>query len=144
MNETKDPPDEWTVVGSRKGFKKYITPDLAELNADMDRFLNQKDTALNEASSVIFQRFFAAGPKWLEVARKMEQLDADLAFAHFGKSLEVQCFPEFVDAEGCLEIKQGRHPTIMIEVNLKTNLDFIHPVNEKWGRFLMTAKIETI
>lgn len=116
VKETVDTPEEWTVIGSRKGFKKYITPKLAELNADMDRYKNQKDIALHEASSVIFHRFYAAGIKWLMVARRMEQLDADIALANYGRSLDQYCFPEFTDECGVLEIFQGRHPTIMIEL----------------------------
>ena len=116
--ETKDSvnvPDEWTVMGGRKGHKKYTTPELAELNADMDRFLNQKDVALHESSSVIFQKFYSTGKDWLDVAKRMDQLDADIALAQYGKSLDVFCFPEFVDGQGELEIIQGKHPTVNME-----------------------------
>jgi len=115
VKESVNVPDEWTVIGARKGFKKYITDELATLNADMDRYLNQKDIALHEASSVIFHRFCKAGPQWLKVAKRMEQLDADIALATYGKSLEQYCFPEFTDETGVMEITQGKHPTITLE-----------------------------
>ena len=59
-----------------------------------------------------------------KVTRRIEQLDADIAFANFGKTLESFCFPEFVEESGILEITQGKHPTVNIENFIPNDVTF--------------------
>lgn len=88
--EKKKVPSNWTIQGSKKGYKNYITPDLTELNATMERFLKQKDFALKASSSIVFHRFFADAEKWRTIVNVVNRLDVRLALAKYSSSLEVR------------------------------------------------------
>ena len=97
VRDTVKAPHEWTSIGLTKGFKKYQAPELDDLNKEMDRYINLKDMALSEASSVIFGEFYKTSDRWLEIVRMIDELDALISFANYGHTIEERCFPEVLD-----------------------------------------------
>jgi DNA mismatch repair protein MSH6 len=97
VRDTVKAPNEWTSIGLTKGFKKYQAPELDDLNKEMDRYVNLKDMALSEASSVIFGEFYKTSNRWLAIVKMIDELDALISFANYGHTIEERCFPEVFD-----------------------------------------------
>ena len=83
VRENTKVPSHWLVQGKKKGFKRFINDELEVLNADMERYLKEKDFALNESSAIIFKQFFDASEQWRAIVKAINKVDVRLAFASY-------------------------------------------------------------
>ena len=83
VRENTTVPSHWLVQGKKKGFKRFINDELEVLNADMERYLKEKDFALNESSAIIFKQFFDANDQWRSIVQSVNKVDVRLALANY-------------------------------------------------------------
>ena len=49
----------------------------------MERYLKEKDFALNESSAIIFKQFFDADKQWRAIVKAINEVDVRLALANY-------------------------------------------------------------
>ncbi|PAA80328.1 hypothetical protein BOX15_Mlig007712g3 [Macrostomum lignano] len=111
-------PSNWTVSGSRKGFKRFRCPETDELLASVQALEEQKAAALKDVMCRLFHRFDSHYEKWMAAVQCLAVLDVLLSLAEFSRTCDggEMCRPTIValqpDTEPFLTIRQGRHPFV--------------------------------
>jgi DNA mismatch repair protein MSH6 len=74
-------PRSYELVGQRKGFKRYLTPRLRELVADLQEARDAREQALGGVLRALTKRFARGRRAWLAAADAAAALDALVALA---------------------------------------------------------------
>ncbi|XP_046358330.1 DNA mismatch repair protein Msh6-like [Haliotis rufescens] len=110
-------PNEYEVMSSKKGWKRYRTPDIEDMLADLTEAEDRKDTALKDTMRRVFSSFDERHKKWRDVLDCLSVLDVIISLAEYSRCGDgVTCRPELVDlgqnVEPFLELRDARHPCI--------------------------------
>ncbi|CAD5111108.1 DgyrCDS451 [Dimorphilus gyrociliatus] len=110
-------PSSYSLISSRKGFKRYRTEELEDLIAKLTKAEEYRDTRLKDSTRKVFHQFSANFHLWDKSTQCVAVLDILMSLAKFSLSFENNvCRPEFKlpdkGIEPFLYISQGRHPCI--------------------------------
>ncbi|XP_067666471.1 DNA mismatch repair protein Msh6-like [Haliotis asinina] len=110
-------PMEYEVMSSKKGWKRYRTPDIEDMLADLTEAEDRKDTALKDTMRRVFYSFDERHKKWRDVLDCLSVLDVIISLAQYSRCGDgVICRPELVDlgenVEPFLELRNARHPCV--------------------------------
>ena len=136
-------PSDWTMCSKRKGFKRYLTPQLKNLVLQLER----AEVALAEASvdvtRTVFEEFDKHKMVWLDLVRSAAELDCllSLAMVSGGSGVEM-CVPEFISSSTSprLDLEQARHPCVAAGLDRLGKDSFIPndtSLNEEQGRCML-------
>ena len=93
-------PQEFELMGQRKGFVRYMSPALRALVKQHADALEMRETALSGILQGLLARFASQAGLWQGAVRAMAELDALMALgyaAQFGGEGAPMCRPTFVE-----------------------------------------------
>ncbi|KAK7479072.1 hypothetical protein BaRGS_00029664 [Batillaria attramentaria] len=110
-------PEEYEVMSSKKGAKRYRTKIIENYLAELVDAEERKDAALKDIMRRIFHRFDERYTTWNRAVACLSVLDVLLSLARYSRCSDgVMCRPHLVlpDSEKTpfLEVREGRHPCI--------------------------------
>lgn len=80
-SDTGRVPKDWELAGTRKGFRRYTCPDLADLVKALDAARRAREAALSASLAALLRRFGAEGATWRSAVRACAHLDALMSLA---------------------------------------------------------------
>ncbi|KAJ8674769.1 hypothetical protein QAD02_010555 [Eretmocerus hayati] len=109
---------EYEEFSSKKGFKRYYTPESRSLLARQMDAEERKIQFTQESSRRLFIKFCDHFEKWNRACNKIAILDCLMSLSEYAQSCDT-CVPIIHDdldkKERFIEIKNGRHPCIANE-----------------------------
>ncbi|PIK37037.1 DNA mismatch repair protein Msh6 [Apostichopus japonicus] len=111
-------PEEYELQSSKKGFKRYWTPVITDLLADLITAEDRRDVALKDSMRRVFHKFDEHYKQWDQAVQCLAVIDVLISLSNFSMAGEdVMCRPEFVeptkDTKPFIAIENGRHPCIV-------------------------------
>lgn len=115
------PPNDYHLKSQKKGFKRYSSDEVDELNEQLTTAEESRDAALKDTMRNIFNQFDKEYSKWETAVRCLATLDCLMSLACYSNNIDgVSCRPEIidpVDEEGneiqpFFELLNCRHPCI--------------------------------
>jgi DNA mismatch repair protein MSH6 len=109
-----DLPEEFEHLSRRKGFQRFWTPEIRDLNQEYDVLKEKKESILRDLNRRMFARFCVNFRNWRKAALCIAEIDCIFNLAIFSNSSDgPMCRPEFVDTDSpFLELKGVRHPCV--------------------------------
>ncbi|GFR46109.1 hypothetical protein Agub_g7597, partial [Astrephomene gubernaculifera] len=111
---------EFSLVGNRKGYKRYTTSKLRSLVADHDRAVERREEALGSNLARLVVRFVSHRPLWVALVEAVAEVDALMSLAAHALAPPdggVMCRPQLLPpqrgGEGCgafFHASSLRHP----------------------------------
>ncbi|XP_070208763.1 DNA mismatch repair protein Msh6-like isoform X2 [Littorina saxatilis] len=110
-------PEEYELMSSKKGAKRYRTKVIDNLLADLVDAEERKDSALKDIMRKIFHSFDERYKKWNQAVACLSVLDVLLSLARYSRCSDgLMCRPQLTlpedDTTPFLEIREGRHACI--------------------------------
>lgn len=116
-NVAKKVPDEYNLMSSKKGWKRYRTDEIEKMLSQMVDAEDRKDVALKDVMRRIFYSFDERYKKWDTTVQCLSVLDVLLSMSQYSRCGDGPvCRPEIVspdaDNKPFLEIREARHPCV--------------------------------
>ncbi|KAL8582855.1 hypothetical protein ACOMHN_042688 [Nucella lapillus] len=110
-------PEEYELMSSKKGAKRYRTQEIEDLLAELTDAEERKDVALKDIMRRIFHSFDERYPRWHQAVGCLSVLDVLLSLSRYSRCCDgVMCRPHLAPPADhttpFLEIREGRHPCI--------------------------------
>lgn len=110
-------PDEYHLMSSKKGAKRYRTTDIEDQLVDLTDAEERKDAALKDTMRRLFYSFDERYKTWDTAIQCLSVLDVLMSLAKYvGAADGVTCRPEIIepssDTEPFVEIREARHPCV--------------------------------
>lgn len=111
-------PEEYELQSSKKGFKRYWTPVITDMLAELTDAEDRRDSALKDSMRRVFHKFDENYRQWNQAIQCLAVLDVLISMAQYSLGGEdIMCRPEFVEPSTNIKpfiaIQNGRHPCIM-------------------------------
>lgn len=118
-------PDDYRIETTRKGFKRYYTPLIDKLLAELMIAEEERGKALDSIMANIFGQFSRKFQLWTTAIECVAVVDVLQSLARFARSLKANgleiCRPEIIHMKNPkMTYTIGRHPSLV-----KKNFDFI-------------------
>ncbi|CAI9720918.1 mismatch repair Msh6 [Octopus vulgaris] len=116
-NMCKKVPNQYELMSSKKGWKRYRTKEIERMFAEMTDAEDRRSAALKDTMRRIFHQFDTDYQMWDQAVQCLAVLDVLLCLAEYSRCGEgAICRPEIVlpeaDSKPFLLIREGRHPCI--------------------------------
>ncbi|XP_048728354.2 DNA mismatch repair protein Msh6-like isoform X2 [Ostrea edulis] len=110
-------PDEYNLMSSKKGTKRYRTKEIEDQLVDLTEAEERKDAALKDTMRRLFYSFDERYKLWDTALQCLSVLDVLMSLAKYvGSADGVTCRPEILeptsDTEPFIEIREARHPCV--------------------------------
>lgn len=110
-------PDDYEVMSSKKGWKRYRTKEIEQLLAKITDAEDRKSAALKDTMRRVFHKFDTDYKLWDQATQCLAVLDVLLCMAEYSRCGDGSiCRPEFLMPKAgekpYLEIREGRHACI--------------------------------
>ncbi|CAF1298843.1 unnamed protein product [Adineta ricciae] len=109
--------DDYELMSSRKGFKRYYTSELRELIDALTESEKKKELALKDTTSSLFRHFDGHHDTFQRVLNCLSALDVLLSFVAYSQSYSDMCRPSVLptdnDQQPFINIQNGRHPCML-------------------------------
>ncbi|BBN02356.1 DNA mismatch repair protein MSH6 [Marchantia polymorpha subsp. ruderalis] len=116
-------PASYEVRSSRKGYRRYWTPEIKELLQDLTAGEQQREQALQGILKGLVKRFCGHYQKWLFLIKSVAELDVLISLAEASEYAAPTCRPSFVSADPnssasyqtpMISARSLRHPTLRL------------------------------
>ncbi|CAM6117172.1 unnamed protein product [Calypogeia fissa] len=108
-------PSSYEVKSSRKGYRRYWTPDIKELLLDLAAGEQQRELALRGILQGLVKRFCEDYPNWLALVKSVAEVDVLISLSEAGHSAST-CRPTFVKDSRKIVAEGIRHPIACINL----------------------------
>ncbi|CAF3104902.1 unnamed protein product [Rotaria sp. Silwood2] len=109
--------DDYELMSSRKGFKRYYTSELRELIEELTESEKKKELALKDTTSSLFRHFDSHHDTFQRVLNCLSTLDVLLSFTAYSQSYSDMCRPNLLQTENdqqpFINIHDGKHPCML-------------------------------
>ncbi|CAF4614398.1 unnamed protein product [Rotaria socialis] len=109
--------DDYELMSSRKGFKRYYTSELRELLEELTESEKKKELALKDTTSSLFRHFDSHHETFQRVLSCLSTLDVLLSFTAYSQSCADMCRPVILqienDQQPFINIRDGKHPCML-------------------------------
>jgi DNA mismatch repair protein MSH6 len=109
--------DDYELMSSRKGFKRYYTSELRELIEQLTESEKKKESALKDTTSSLFRHFDSHHEIFQRVLYCLSTLDILLSFVAYSESYSNMCRPLVLQTEdnqqAFINIHDGKHPCML-------------------------------
>ncbi|KAK3088442.1 hypothetical protein FSP39_019294 [Pinctada imbricata] len=110
-------PDEYVLMSSKKGWKRFRTKEIEKHIADLVDAEERKDVALKDTMRRIFHSFDERYTKWNAALQCLSVLDVLISLSKYSKSADGEvCRPEVIspeeNTEPFIQIHEARHPCV--------------------------------
>ena len=103
--------NEYELISQKKGFKRFHTPEVKELLANMINAEEQRDIALKDIARRIFHQFDEHHEKWANAVKCIAVLDVLISLSMFSRHCDgIRPVIEMPSIKPFIEIRDGRHP----------------------------------
>ncbi|XP_058798802.1 probable DNA mismatch repair protein Msh6 isoform X3 [Phymastichus coffea] len=107
--------DEFELIGSRKGFKRYYTEKSKQFYQRQGEIEERNEAILKNINRIIFSKFSDHYEKWSAAAHHIAVIDCLISLAEYAKSHKT-CIPKIYDDTDkkkiFIKIEDGVHPCI--------------------------------
>ena len=115
LEKVKRAGTEYTLASGTKKLKRYTTDETKDFLARQTAREVEKEAALLDIQRKLFYQFSQNAEVLRQAIGCVSSLDALLSLAAYSSSLEVSCFPTFVEREvPIVDVKMGSHPCMDI------------------------------
>jgi len=109
----KKVPGRWEIQSQRKGYLRYLNPEIIKLKEELTATEIRREAALKDTMRLLFNKFSSHYTLWSQAVHCSATLDVLLSLAQYSASYPT-CRPIVTSTDTPhLEIKQGSHPTIL-------------------------------
>ncbi|UJR30337.1 hypothetical protein I4U23_017874 [Adineta vaga] len=116
-NACRNLDDDYELMSSRKGFKRYYTSELRELIEALTESEKKKELALKDTTSSLFRHFDSHHDTFQRVLNCLSTLDVLLSFVAYSQSYSDMCRPAVLstenDQQSFINIQNGKHPCML-------------------------------
>ncbi|XP_041469199.1 DNA mismatch repair protein Msh6-like [Lytechinus variegatus] len=110
-------PEEYELQSSKKGYKRYWSPTIQKLLAEMMNAEDRRDAALKDSMRRVFHKFDEHYKSWDAAVQCLSVLDVLMSFADYSQSADGNmCRPDIIlpseSDQPYIAIVEGRHPCI--------------------------------
>ncbi|CAF1182110.1 unnamed protein product [Adineta steineri] len=109
--------DDYELMSSRKGFKRYYTSELRELLETLNESEKKKESALKDTTSSLFRKFDSHHDIFQRVLNCLSTLDVILSLVGYSESYSDMCRPIVLatddNQQAFINIRDGKHPCML-------------------------------
>ncbi|CAB3987275.1 DNA mismatch repair Msh6-like, partial [Paramuricea clavata] len=113
----RNTPSEYELQSSKKGFKRYWSPEIVKLNEKLNDAEDRRDVCLKDTMRKVFHKFDESYDMWERTVQCVAVLDCLISLMVYSSQTEgIMCRPDVVPIsdgdEPFIEIREGRHPCV--------------------------------
>ncbi|XP_028406070.1 DNA mismatch repair protein Msh6-like [Dendronephthya gigantea] len=113
----RNTPSEYELQSSKKGFKRYWSPEIVRLNEELTDAEERRDASLKDTMRKVFYQFDERYAMWEKAVQCVAVLDCLISLMVYSSQTEgTMCRPEVIPIkdgdEPFIEILEGRHPCV--------------------------------